>query len=66
MAEGEGFEPPVGCPTAVFKTAALVHSAIPPGSPGFPFRARAFYHAAKSVSKLAHPEGVKNHVRDRR
>jgi hypothetical protein len=22
-AEGEGFEPPVGCPTAVFKTAAL-------------------------------------------
>ncbi len=31
-AEGEGFEPPVGeTPTAVFKTAALSHSAIPPG-----------------------------------
>ena len=31
QAEGEGFEPPVGSsPTAVFKTAALVHSAIPP------------------------------------
>ena len=23
LAEGEGFEPPVGCPTAVFKTAAI-------------------------------------------
>ena len=32
QAEGEGFEPPVGCPTAVFKTAALDHSAIPPGT----------------------------------
>ncbi len=30
MAEGEGFEPPVGCPTAVFKTAAFSHSATPP------------------------------------
>jgi hypothetical protein len=30
LAEGEGFEPPVGCPTAVFKTAALDRSAIPP------------------------------------
>ncbi len=29
-AEGEGFEPPVGCPTMVFKTIALVRSAIPP------------------------------------
>ena|GEM_PF-5611579 len=29
-AEGEGFEPPVGRPTTVFKTAAIVHSAIPP------------------------------------
>ena len=28
-AEGEGFEPPVGCPTTVFKTAAIDHSAIP-------------------------------------
>ncbi len=30
-AEGEGFEPPVGViPTTVFKTVAIVHSAIPP------------------------------------
>ena len=32
QAEGEGFEPPVGFPTAVFKTAAFVRSAIPPGA----------------------------------
>ena len=31
LAEGEGFEPPVGFPTPVFKTGAIVHSAIPPG-----------------------------------
>ena len=44
-AEGEGFEPPVGLsPTAVFKTAALVHSAIPPVSGGNPSRAQKFYH----------------------
>lgn len=30
LAEGEGFEPPVGCPTTVFKTAALNRSANPP------------------------------------
>ena len=30
VAEGEGFEPPVSCPTAVFKTAALNRSATPP------------------------------------
>ncbi|GEM_PF-311590 len=29
-AEGEGFEPPEPCDSAVFKTAALNHSAIPP------------------------------------
>ena len=29
-AEGEGFEHTVGCPTPVFKTGALNHSAIPP------------------------------------
>jgi hypothetical protein len=51
-AEGEGFEPPVGCPTAVFKTAALVHSAIPPGFLFGPVRARAFYHAEIGVSKV--------------
>ncbi len=30
LAEAEGFEPPVGCPTAVFKTAAFGRSATPP------------------------------------
>lgn len=31
LAEGEGFEPPVRFdPTVVFKTTAIVHSAIPP------------------------------------
>ena len=30
LAEEKGFEPLVGCPTAVFKTAALDHSATPP------------------------------------
>ena len=28
--EGEGFEPPEGCPSTVFKTAAIDRSAIPP------------------------------------
>ena len=32
FAEGEGFEPPVPCGTTVFKTAAIDHSAIPPGA----------------------------------
>jgi hypothetical protein len=30
LAEGVGFEPAVPCGTAVFKTAALSHSATPP------------------------------------
>ena len=30
MAEREGFEPPEGCPSTVFKTAAFVHSATSP------------------------------------
>lgn len=34
VARGEGFEPPVGCPTAVFKTAAFNHSANPPFTAG--------------------------------
>lgn len=32
IAEGEGFEPPVGLPTTVFKTAAFGRSASPPTS----------------------------------
>ena len=35
LAEGEGFEPPVGCPTTVFKTAALNHSANLPWLPSW-------------------------------
>lgn len=34
LAEGEGFEPPVSCPTTVFKTAALNRSANPPRKVG--------------------------------
>src|SRR6187401_674199 len=34
MAEGVGFEPTVPCSTAVFKTAALSHSATPPRKAG--------------------------------
>ena len=30
LTDGEGFEPPVSCPTTVFKTAAFDHSAIHP------------------------------------
>ena len=30
MAEREGFEPPDGCPSTVFKTAAFDHSATSP------------------------------------
>lgn len=30
LAEGVGFEPTVSCPTPVFKTGALNHSATPP------------------------------------
>jgi hypothetical protein len=33
LAEEEGFEPPVSCPTTVFKTAALNRSATPPDVP---------------------------------
>ena len=49
-AEGEGFEPPVGCPTAVFKTAALSRSAIPPGLLAFPSRAAELYHAPRATA----------------
>ena len=56
LAEGEGFEPPVGCPTTVFKTAALNHSANLPWIPllGRPFR-RARRLAPKGVCR--YPQG---------
>ena len=34
VAEEEGFEPPVGRPTLVFKTSAFGRSAIPPTEAG--------------------------------
>ena len=43
QAEGEGFEPTVSCPTPVFKTGALSHSAIPPVTAGN--AAQIFYHS---------------------
>ncbi len=36
LAEREGFEPPEGCPSTVFKTAALNHSATSPESVEYP------------------------------
>ena len=36
LAEEKGFEPLDGCPSAVFKTAALDHSATPPGGGAIP------------------------------
>ena len=38
FAEREGFEPPVGCPTTVFKTAAFDHSAISLYASAYPKR----------------------------
>ena len=44
LAEGEGFEPPVRFdPTVVFKTTAIVHSAIPPRFRNF--ASAGVYHA---------------------
>jgi hypothetical protein len=48
MAEGEGFEPPFPGRKAVFKTAALSHSAIPPSWIDFDFFS--FYHSSASLS----------------
>ncbi len=44
MAEGEGFEPPFPGRKAVFKTAALNHSAIPPSLTDF--NCYSFYHSS--------------------
>ena len=40
FAEREGFEPPVPCSTAVFKTAVIDHSTISPLKDGMYFRGR--------------------------
>ncbi len=40
IAEREGFEPPVPCSTAVFKTAVIDHSTISPLKDGIYFRGR--------------------------
>ncbi len=46
-AEEEGFEPPVPCSTAVFKTAAFDHSATPPA------RSRAFVGSSDFKERTA-------------
>ena len=47
MAEGGGFEPPEACTSTVFKTVAIVRSAIPPSTnlPGLDRRPQLFFHA---------------------
>jgi hypothetical protein len=53
-AEGEGFEPPVGFPTTVFKTAALNRSANPPdGRDHIPPRAQGSFPCLRKGLKLA-------------
>ena len=46
-AEREGFEPPEPCSSTVFKTAAIDHSAIFPGT-----KVARFFHSAKSSPRL--------------
>jgi hypothetical protein len=61
LAEGEGFEPPVGCPTVVFKTTALVHSAIPPGFVAkrrSPSKRPEFYHRKYHPAIFLRCEGM--------
>lgn len=48
VAEGEGFEPPVGCPTAVFKTAAISQT-LPPLRAGPRLHRRA--HLARDIQE---------------
>ena len=43
FAEREGFEPPLVLPKAVFKTAAINHSAISPGAKVIQFLIRKFF-----------------------
>jgi hypothetical protein len=52
-AEGEGFEPPVGFPTVVFKTTALDRSAIPPIV--FHPQATEFYHSWQPGQSIFYP-----------
>ena len=42
LAEGQGFEPWVGCPTLIFKTSAFDHSATPPRVSAFSMYAVSF------------------------
>ena len=64
-AEGEGFEPPVSFPTVVFKTTALVHSAIPPGTEAslslrakiLPCRAPGVKVSLKALGQVLQPLG---------
>ena len=51
-AEGEGFEPTVSCPTLVFKTSALNHSAIPPYGIKKPPNVGGFYHKTGTRARI--------------
>ena len=54
FAEREGFEPPEPRSSTVFKTAAIAHSAIFPGT-----KVARIFHSAKSLSRLFPTEGGK-------
>ncbi len=64
MAESEGFEPPDGCPSTVFKTAAFDHSASSPEklivvylyNSNFP-RTRGYYRRSTRPIYGARPSG---------
>jgi hypothetical protein len=61
LAEGEGFEPPVGFPTTVFKTVALDRSAIPPEPVGFfPRRQNSTIFASRKAPGIDHLPVKKN------
>jgi hypothetical protein len=55
MAEGVGFEPTVGCPTPVFKTGAIDHSATPP---------EALLKCGRCLARIMRNGKVKKLVRD--
>ena len=50
MAERQGFEPWVGCPTIVFKTIAFDRSAISPRLKPYRLKAHAVYYISSTTS----------------
>jgi hypothetical protein len=57
-AEGEGFEPPVGCPTTVFKTVALDRSAIPPDQKILPYHPEDRWFSPQGFISLCSRKGL--------